>query len=170
MSSNSDSQKVLTLVFLVCLVFMVTQVPLSFGQSTSRDASSASKTNRIDQYDRTAQVWYYQRIGTTGWQRGEEIYYMKCWICHNKYTRSAEPDPEAAAPTLVGLYQRSKLLSGEPVNDQTVKQQIRMGSARMPGYAPVLNDTDLSDLIAYLREKCCWDEMHPPLNPRYHPQ
>jgi len=141
----------------------------SSSNSTSQSAKSDTKGVQIDEYDRTAQVWYYQRIGKSGWQRGQEIYYMKCWICHNDYTRRAEPNPATAAPTLRDLYKRPKLMSGQPVNDQTVTAQIRGGSARMPAYGAVLNEKDLSDLVTYLREKCCWDEMNPPANPRYHP-
>jgi mono/diheme cytochrome c family protein len=141
---------------------------LAFAQSASQSPAAEAKQTPIDEYDRTAQVWYYQRMGKSGWERGQEIYYMKCWICHNDYTRKAVP--ATAAPTLRDLYKRPRLIYGQPVNDQTVTAQIRKGSAGMPSYGAVLNDKDLSDLVTYLREKCCWDEMNPPANPRYHPQ
>ncbi len=138
--------------------------------AVSHSAATGAKEVPIDEYDRTAQFWYYQRMGRSGWERGQEIYYMKCWMCHNDYTRKAEPNPANAAPTLRNLFKRRVLMSGQPVNDQTVTAQIRNGSPRMPAYSPVLNDKDLSDLVTYLREKCCWDEMHPPANPRYRAQ
>jgi mono/diheme cytochrome c family protein len=129
---------------------------------------SAAQANEIpvDQYNRTAQLWFYQRMGKSGWERGQEIYKMKCWICHNDYTITAEP---TGAPTLRGLFKRPTLKSGQPVNDKTVINQILYGSARMAGYRPVLTDQDIADLLIYLKEKCCWDEMNPPANPRYHP-
>ena len=143
----------------------------ALAQSSAPQATPAeSKEISIDEFDRTAQMWYYQRMAKHGWERGQEIYYMKCWMCHNDYTRKAETNPAAAAPTLRDLYKRPKLMSGQPVNDQTVTAQIRAGSARMPSYGAVLNEKDLSDLVTYLREKCCWDEMNPPANPRYHPK
>jgi mono/diheme cytochrome c family protein len=136
------------------------------GNSQAPAAQAQQATPPVDQYDRIAQLWYYQRMAKGGWERGQEIYKMKCWICHNDYTVKAQP---GAAPTLRGLYKRSALWSGQPVNDQTVTTQIRNGSPRMAAYRYVLSDKDISDLVTYLREKCCWDEMNPPPNPRYHP-
>ena len=138
---------------------------LAFAQtSESQSQAAEAKEVPIDEYSRSAQVYYMQRMGKGGWERGQEIYYQKCWICHNDYTIQEEP---TGAPTLRDLYKRPKLRSGQPVNDQTVTAQIRNGSVRMPSYGPVLNDKDLSDLVTYLREKCCWDEENPPANPRY---
>jgi mono/diheme cytochrome c family protein len=59
------------------------------------------------------------------------------------------------------------LLTGQPVNDETVAAKIRDGGPRMPAYRHGLSDKDLADLVEYLREKCCWDENNPPRNPRY---
>src|SRR5579864_4077701 len=83
-----------------------------FAQS-SQTPKAANDSPPIDEYDRTAQVWYYQRIAKTGADRGEEIYYMKCWICHNDYTRKATP--ASAGPSLRNLYKRGTLMSGEEV-------------------------------------------------------
>jgi cytochrome c553 len=139
----------------------------AFAQTAaSQPSASPAKEVPVDPYDRTAQLWFYQRMGKSGWQRGQEIYKMKCWICHNDYTIKAEP---SGAPTLRGLFKRPALRSGQPVNDKTVTDQILYGSARMAGYRPVLTDKDIADLLIYLKEKCCWDEMNPPANPRYHP-
>ncbi len=117
-----------------------------------------------DDYQRSAQVLYMTRMGKAGADRGQEIYYMKCWMCHNDYTRKVDPQ---AAPTLKGLYQRAKLMTGQPVTEDSVLNQIKEGSARMPAYKWGLSDKDLSDLMTYLKEKCCWDEDNPPANPRY---
>jgi mono/diheme cytochrome c family protein len=68
------------------------------------------------------------------------------------------------------LYKRPKLMSGQPVNDETVAAKIRQGGPRMPAYQHTLNAKDMADLLAYLREKCCWDADHPPANPRYKAQ
>jgi mono/diheme cytochrome c family protein len=143
-------------------------VSLVFAQATTppKASAAAAKPAPVDEYDRVAQLWYYQRMGKSGWERGQEIYKMKCWICHNDYTIKAQPD---AAPTLKGLFQRPLLRTGQPVNDETVAAQIRNGNSRMAAYGHVLNEQDIADLVTYLREKCCWDEMNPPANPRYHP-
>lgn len=127
----------------------------------------------IDPDDRGAQIWYFQRLGASGWQRGQEIYYMRCWLCHNDYTVIAEP---GAAPSLRDLYKRPTLRNGRPVTDENVAAFIRSGSLRMPSYTPTyFSDRDLADLLVYLREKCgtfptgggCFDEHNPPANPLY---
>jgi len=59
------------------------------------------------------------------------------------------------------------LFSGEPVNDETVSKQIRNGSAGMPSFRNTLTDADIADLVSYLRDKCCYEERNPPLNPWY---
>lgn len=146
-----------------------------FGQtSASQPQTSQTKQADVDEDDPNSQLWAMQRAGhKSGWQRGEEIYYMRCWMCHNEYTIAADTSPPA--PSLRDLYKRP-LVGGQPVNDQNVAAYIRRGSARMPAYsAAVLTDADMTDLVAYLREKCgtfrtgggCFDEHNPPSNPRY---
>lgn len=137
------------------------------SESTNKPAEKQKKEAKElppDPEQRSADVLYMQRMGKSGVDRGQEIYYTKCWICHNDYTRKVDPK---AAPTLKGLFQRAKLMSGKPVNEENVMAQIREGSANMPSYKSGLNDKDLADLMAYLKEKCCWDEQNPPVNPRY---
>lgn len=139
----------------------------------STPAAGPAAPAAIDPDDRAAKIWYFQRLGTDGWQRGQEIYYMRCWICHNDYTVIAEP---GAAPSLRDLFKRATLRNGRPVTDENVAAFIRSGSARMPSYSPdYFKDKDLADLIVYLREKCgtfptgggCFDEHNPPANPQY---
>ena len=116
---------------------------------------------------RSAEVLYFKRFAESGSERGKEIYFYKCWVCHNDYTRAAG----TTAPTLRSLYERPKLVSGQPVNDQTVAQKIKNGGPNMPGYQYTLTEQDLADLVSFLREgKCCWEdfeEKEPPRNPRY---
>ena len=121
--------------------------------------------SQLDPYQRSGLIYYNKLLGKSGWERGQHIYYLKCWICHNEYAIAS--DPKGAAPSLKDLYKRAALVSGRPVNDENVAAKIRDGGPRMPAYRHVLNDPDLADLLAYLREKCCWDADHPPANPRY---
>ncbi|OFW43871.1 MAG: hypothetical protein A3J28_11405 [Acidobacteria bacterium RIFCSPLOWO2_12_FULL_60_22] len=139
--------------------------PWAFAQSSSPAGSSAADLDAtLDPYQRSGQVFYHKLMGKSGADRGQHLWYLKCWICHNEYTIKADPK---GAPTLRGLYKRPALMSGQPVNDETVKAKIREGGPGMPAYKYGLNDTDLADLVTYLREKCCWDEENPPANPRY---
>jgi mono/diheme cytochrome c family protein len=143
-----------------------------FDTATVAAQQAASPaTPVIDEYDRVAQLWYRQRVAKSGPARGQEIYYMSCWMCHNEYTIAA--DPKNHAPSLKDLFKT------DAVTDQGVIAKIRAGGSRMPAYPPtLLTDDDLRDLVAYLREKCgtfptdaggggCFDERNPPANPRY---
>jgi mono/diheme cytochrome c family protein len=71
------------------------------------------------------------------------------------------------APSLKGLLTHPTMVSGEPMSEEAVKNQFRNGSANMAAYKYALNDADVNDLRAYLKEKGCWDSDSPPPNPRY---
>ena len=86
-------------------------------------------------------------------------FYYKCWFCHNEWADGA--------PKLTGVYGRKTLLSGRPATDDGIKDEIRNGGAGMAAYKYVLSETDLDDLVAFLREGCCWNSDAPPPNPRY---
>jgi mono/diheme cytochrome c family protein len=113
-----------------------------------------------DYYQRSLETYEFRKAAESGPERGREIFYYKCWFCHNEFTKNA--------PQLAGLYQRGTLLSGLPVNDDNVKDRIRNGGAGMAAYKYTLSEADLNDLVSFVREKCCWDSDAPPLNPRYH--
>ena len=98
-------------------------------QETS--ATTGTKTSQ-DKFQRSAKIYYYRWFAESGSARGEEIYFFKCWMCHNEYTiKVTAPN---SAPTLKDLYKRPRLLSGEPVNDETVAEKIRNGGLGMPAY------------------------------------
>src|SRR5882724_4078063 len=82
-------------------------------------------------YDQRAlEIYEFRKAAQSGPARGEEIYFYKCWMCHNELA-------QGGAPKLVGLFNRPSLASGEPLNDDTVRNQIRNGSANMPAYKHV---------------------------------
>src|SRR2546428_9650815 len=97
---------------------------------------------------RSAEILYFKRFAESGSERGKEIYFYKCWVCHNDYTRAAG----TAAPTLRDLYKRPRLISGQPINDQTVAEKIKNGGPNKPAYQKTLKEQDLPDLGAFLRE------------------
>jgi mono/diheme cytochrome c family protein len=112
-----------------------------------------------DPYQRSLQVYEFRKAAQSGPDRGQEIFYYKCWFCHNEFTKDI--------PKLTGLYQHAALMSGEPVTDDTVKEKIRNGGPGMAAYKHALSESDLTDLVGYLREKCCWNSDSPPPNPHY---
>src|SRR5439155_14413173 len=102
----------------------------------------------------------YRIVGDSGAGRGEVLYAFKCWMCHNKYTKTA--------PYLQDLYQRKNLASGAPVNDATVTAKIKDGGPGMPAFRVSLSDSDIADLQSYFHSgKCCVEGETPPANPRY---
>ena len=128
-------------------------------QATSQPALPEPKPVAKDYYQRSLETYEFRKAAQSGPERGREIFYYKCWFCHNEFAKNA--------PQLTGLYQRGTLLSGLPVNDDNLKDRIRNGGAGMAAYKYTLSEADLNDLVSFVREKCCWDSDAPPLNPRY---
>lgn len=120
---------------------------------------ASDKPPPMDELQKADGIYQFKKAALSGAERGREIFYYKCWFCHNEFTKDV--------PKLEGLFAHSTLWSGQPVNDETVKNQIRNGSADMAAYKYTLSEADLNDLVAFLREKCCWNSDAPPLNPAY---
>jgi mono/diheme cytochrome c family protein len=50
-----------------------------------------------------------------------------------------------------GIFQRPALpMSGMPANDDRVTDIVRLGRNKMPGFAQVLNQQQMNDLLEYL--------------------
>ena len=124
-----------------------------------KPAASASEPAMRDPYQRSLAIYEFKKAAQSGPDRGREIFYYKCWFCHNEFAKGA--------PALKGVFQRDKLLSGRPTTEEGIKDEIRNGGAGMAAYKYTLNDADLSDLASYLKDQCCWDSNSPPPNPRY---
>ena len=138
-------------------------ITVSAAQQQARtSASQAQPAEPAKDYDQRAlEIYEFRKAAQSGGARGQEIYYYKCWMCHNELA-------QGGGPKLVGLFKRETLVTGAPVNDASVRNQIRNGSANMPAYKYVLNDGDLNDLMSWLHdENCCWNSDAPPPNPRY---
>lgn len=118
----------------------------------------------VDKYDRNATLWAHERSGfKSGWQRGREVYFMNCWMCHSEYVSVADWAP---VPSLRDVTQR--------LTDAQITAYIQNGAGRMPAFKQ-LTDADIKDLLTLFREKCgksptggsCFDEHNPPPNPLY---
>ena len=133
---------------------------VAMAQGAAAPGASAQSSAPVrDNYQRSLETYEFKKAATSGPERGREIFYYKCWFCHNEYTKQA--------PQLTGLFKRETLLSRLPVNDDTVKDRIRNGGAGMAAYKYTLSEADLNDLVSFVRDKCCWDSDAPPANPRY---
>src|SRR5712691_7039208 len=67
-----------------------------------------------DYNQRALEIYEFRKATQSGPERGREIYFYKCWMCHNELA-------QGGAPKLVGLFKRPTLVSGDPVNDATVQ-------------------------------------------------
>jgi mono/diheme cytochrome c family protein len=77
---------------------------------------------------------------------GRRIYDNYCDRCHAPYSSRGRQ-----GPGMKGVFQRQYLpLSGMPANDDRVSDIVRLGRNKMPGYSQVLNQQQITDLLAYL--------------------
>ena len=76
-------------------------------------AQEAAATPR-DHNQRSLEIYEFKRVATSGAERGKEIYYYKCWFCHNDFAEGA--------PKLTGVYQRGTLMTGRPATDEGIKE------------------------------------------------
>ena len=132
------------------------------AQAPAAQAPAAQSPQSYD-LQRSVGIVSYSAAAKSGVTRGETIYYYKCWNCHNDYTRAAG----SPAPALKGVFTRTTLVTGVPVSEQAVADQIRHGSPQMPSFGTTLKDADIADLLTYLKTECCYEETHPPVNPWY---
>ena len=116
-------------------------------------AGQAAEPVKPDTYQRSYEIYNYQTTATSGPQRGEELYFYKCWMCHNQYAKTG--------PLLKGIYSRS--LAGAPTTDEALTEKIKSGGPTMPAFRTTLKDADLADLVSYIKsDGCCFDAENPP--------
>lgn len=79
-------------------------------------------------------------------QQGSRLFEQKCAMCH--FTDSSQTK---VGPGLKGLYGRETLpVSGRPVSDETIRDQIRTPYSNMPAF-PDLSGEQVEALLAYLK-------------------
>src|SRR5258708_5735634 len=151
----------MALAIATALILVGTAGYLGTAQAAPRQPqTAAAKVMHTDDLQRSARLDHYKLIADGGAARGENIYFFKCWMCHNKYAKTG--------PYLKSLYQRESMMSGDPVTDQNVIAKIKEGGPGMPAFQTTLSDSDIADLAAYIREgKCCVEGENPPANPLY---
>ena len=133
--------------------------PATPAAQPQKTAATEAPIVQRDPYQRSEAIYEFKKAANSGPERGREIFYYKCWFCHNEFAKGAPP--------LKGVFQRTTLLSGRAANEDGIKDEIRNGGAGMAAYKYALNEADLNDLVSYLKEQCCWDSNRTPPNPRY---
>ena len=80
-------------------------------------------------------------------KQGAVIFQQHCVTCHNKQPDDASP---FGPPNLHGIFS-AKPLTKKPVTPLQAKQIIKNGFAPMPPFQGVLSNTQIDELIAYLK-------------------
>jgi len=78
-------------------------------------------------------------------ERGRRVFEARCIACHDAY--SSRP---RQGPGLQGIFRKKYLPSGAPANDDRARDAIMSGRSNMPPMQNVLDDQQLSDLLAFL--------------------
>ena len=134
--------------------------PATAGRSPDGAADTPTPAAFHDDLQRSYRTDKYLEVAESGADRGENIYWHKCWACHNKY--------QQAAPTLEGLFSRAALITGVPVTTENVAAHVTKGGPGMPSFGTTLSASDVADVVSYLHsDKCCVEGEHLPANPWY---
>lgn len=84
------------------------------------------------------------KLQTEEQKRGDAIFHKNCHLCHISTAQKREL--KIAFSELVGLFQKPT------INEQAVRQLVQAGiPGRMPSFRYTLNESEMNDLIAYLR-------------------
>jgi streptogramin lyase/mono/diheme cytochrome c family protein len=147
--------------FVVILFFAIPMTrPANAGWSPDGATDTPTPAANRDDLQRSYRTDHYLEVAESGVDRGENIYWHKCWACHNKY--------QQAAPTLEGLFNQAALITGVPVTEENVAAHIKKGGPGMPSFGTTLFNSDVADVVSYLHsDKCCVEGEHLPANPWY---
>ncbi len=150
-----------TSAFVVILSFAISMArPANAGRTPDGAADTPTPAANHDDLQRSYRTDHYLEVAESGAARGENIYWHKCWACHNKY--------QQAAPQLEGLFQHAALITGVPVSEENVAAHIKKGGPGMPSFGTTLSNADVADVVSYLHsEKCCVEGESLPANPWY---
>jgi streptogramin lyase/mono/diheme cytochrome c family protein len=117
----------------------------------AEDATGAFSDQKLQ---RSYLIDHYLEVAASGPARGENIYYHKCWVCHNQYYKGA--------PHL------TEVVQGADLDQAAIISKIRDGGAGMPSFKTTLGDADIADVASYLQSgKCCFEGVDLPVNQQY---
>ncbi len=76
--------------------------------------------------------------------KGQTLFTQNCAACHSTGTDTK------VGPGLKGLFSKSALPNGKPVNEKNIEEWISTGGGPMPSF-PQLSDSDRANLAAYIK-------------------
>ena len=91
-----------------------------------------------DELQQSLKIDTYKEVAEAGPSRGENIYYHKCWMCHNKYQKEA--------PRLAAILGSANSASDSPLTEPELTDQILNGGPGMPSFRTALNSSDVADV------------------------
>ena len=80
-------------------------------------------------------------------RRGRVLFFQNCAFCHwapKEPKRNTEG--KTIGPVLSGLFRKA-----EPPREEAVREFIRQGTKKMPGFQYGLNRQEIDDIIAYIK-------------------
>ena len=80
----------------------LTAIPGASAQQQARQqpAQAQPAEPAKDYNQRALEIFEFRKAAQSGPHRGQEIYYYKCWMCHNELA-------QGGAPKLAGLFGRA---------------------------------------------------------------
>ena len=124
------------------------------AHATPQDPPSSTGSTSDQELQRSYLIDHYMEVAQSGPARGENIYFHKCWVCHNQYYK---PAPHLTA-----------VMQGAGLDEETLTNTIRDGNASMPSFKTTLSDADIRDVVSYLQSgKCCFEGVDLPVNKQY---
>ena len=79
--------------------------------------------------------------------KGKEVFDQKCGICH-----FADSDAKKIGPGLKGISKRGTFtVNNNKVTDENLRTWIENGDSLMPPFKDVLDETQIKDVIAYVK-------------------
>jgi len=79
--------------------------------------------------------------------KGKDLFDQKCSMCH-----FADNDAKKIGPGLKGLAKRGTFtVNNNKVTDENLKNWIENGDSLMPPFKDVLDETQIRDVIAYVK-------------------
>src|SRR6516164_1919063 len=111
-----------------------------------------------DDLQRSFRLDTYRVVADSGAGRGETLYFYKCWMCHNQYTKTA--------PLLKDLYQHKSLVGGARIDDETVTAKIKKGAPACRRLNPAFPmPTSRIWWLTFTRENAAWKAKIRPRTP-----
>jgi mono/diheme cytochrome c family protein len=77
---------------------------------------------------------------------GKHLYEVRCAHCHEENDLALKKVP----PDLHGIFDKSKLPSGDPATDAEVRRVVLAGKGMMPAFTGRFDEPQMAALLAYL--------------------